>query len=151
MHKALITSLIAPFTVCSAFLFAAPATAETQKIVAEDLQNKLYILNKVTAEQANYGIFNLTVPKNGSAVFVVNGSDEFSSSTGIPTQDRNIRNNAVHFNFRSEGKFSIAASTKCGVTVSAIVNVYADDKMPADIQPINKVTFEAPADCKNGK
>lgn len=142
------THFFAALSIFSVSVFSASVFSDTQKIVAQDTQNKLYILNKVTAEQANYGVFNLSIPENGSVAFVVNGDDKFISSTGIPSYLIKRDGRSAYFDFSTAGKYSIAASTECGVTISAIVNVYAEDNMPTESQLINKVAFEAPDDCK---
>lgn len=136
-------------TTCIALLMGSFAQAQTQKIEAADIRNKMYVLNKVTAEQANYGVFHLSVPAGGSVVFVANGKDSFKVGSGIHNNRITRSNNAIIFEFGSSaiGQHSLTAVTECGVAISAIVDVYPADKLKAPGEAINKVAFESPIAC----
>lgn len=128
------------------------AHAQTQKIEAADIQNKMYVLNKITAEQANYGVFHLSAPTNGSVTFVVNGEDSFVSGSGIPSRSIEMPANSIVFNFgNTPGQYSIVGVTKCGIAVSAVVDVYPKDTPRGQGEVINKVAFESPAICNTKK
>ncbi|WP_423186129.1 hypothetical protein ACO1PK_13490 [Alishewanella sp. d11] len=134
---------------CIALLIGSFAQAQTQKIETADVRNKMYLLNKVTAEQANYGVFHLSVPAGGSVVFVANGKDSFKIGRGINNNRITKSNNAIFFDFSNlgNGQYSLTAVTECGVAISAVVDVYPADKLKAPGEAINKVAFESPTTC----
>lgn len=154
-------SLLGTFGLLSLFIgFNAQAvtgdqsTDTAQAIEATDHKNRIYILNRVTAEQANFGFFHASIPVGGVVTVALDGADKFKSSKGAGTGTGisiDLEGNTAFIKVGFEGQASVGLGTVCGTSISVLIDTHPSKTKKPAAELLNKVAVQSPLACNPDK